>query len=75
MTTEITKGHRVAFSRAFLRSTGQFTGWAPFARGTVEAFNPLGGITLARIAWADGARSSVNVNNLVRVDRLHLEPV
>jgi hypothetical protein len=28
-------GDRVAFSRAHLRSTRQFAGWAPFAHGTV----------------------------------------
>jgi hypothetical protein len=31
----ISVGTRVACSRAFLRNTGQYTGWAPFACGVV----------------------------------------
>ena len=68
-------GDRIAFSRAFLRSTGQFTGWAPFARGTVDALYESRDFTIASISWDDAAEPSrVNIANLVRADRLHLEP-
>jgi hypothetical protein len=80
MTTLITIGSRVAFKRAFLRSTSQFTGWVPFARGTVvESLNGIVGIQ-----WEDRSRfagepnpefSRANVCNLVLADRIHLEPV
>ena len=73
--TQINIGDRVAFSRQFLKSTGQCTGWAPFARGTVSALAPLGGIALAVIEWDGGQGSKVLVSNLVRQDRIHLEAV
>jgi hypothetical protein len=36
------KGDKVAFSRRFLQSTGQYTGWAPQARGVVIHVEPFG---------------------------------
>jgi len=75
--TTIRKGHRVAFSRDFLRSTGQFTGpdnptsRGPFARGTVVEMLPSP--PLAVIRWDDDNVSRVLAANLVRLDRLHLE--
>jgi hypothetical protein len=66
-------GDAVAFSRDFLRNTGQFTGRAPFIRGTVASVDKLPGLTLALVNWNDGCRSRVNVHNLVLVGRLHLE--
>lgn len=79
--TTITKGSRVAFTREHLRNTGQFTGWAPFARGVVVSMGtPLprfkgdrGGPRLVCIAWDDGTRSRALSVNLVREDRIHLE--
>lgn len=79
----ITKGTRVAFRREFLRDTGQFTGWAPFARGTVVSMGEQltrfkgdrGGPHLVVIAWDDGTRSRALSSNLVREDRIHLEAV
>jgi hypothetical protein len=73
--TTITTGTRVAFSRAFLKSIHAFTGWHPFARGEVLNIQDLGGIKLATIAWDCGTGSCVNLKNLVRQDRIHLEPV
>jgi hypothetical protein len=80
---DITIGTRVAFKRAFLQSTGQFTGWVPFARGVViDELKSVPGIV--SIKWDDRRRiageanpvfSRANVNNLVREDRIHLEPV
>lgn len=77
----ITIGTRVAFSRAFLRNTSQFTGWAPFARGVVVgAAEEIP--SLVTIRWDDRSRfsgetgpslSRVNIANLVREDRIHLE--
>lgn len=81
---EITVGTRVAFKRAFLQSTGQFTGWVPFARGVVVDVVLPGVPEIVRIKWDDRHRiageanppfSRANVNNLVREDRIHLEPV
>jgi uncharacterized protein (DUF736 family) len=76
-------GDRVAFSRDFLRNTGQFTGQdkpahnGPFARGAVLSWQELsrGGSTLVSVQWDDGHVSNVLAGNLVRVDRLHLERV
>lgn len=67
-------GDRVAYSRVFLRDTGQITGWAPFARGEVTEIvfrEPQ----FVRINWdsPDGHTSSVRSSNLVREDRIHLE--
>jgi hypothetical protein len=73
---QITVGCRVAFSREFLRNTGQYTGWAPFARGEVIEISTFsGGVTLVNVAWDHTASSRVNIKNLVREDRIHLEPV
>ena len=80
----ITIGTRVAFKRAFLQSTGQISGWVPFARGVVIGIDPSFSSGLASIKWDDRSRiagqpnpvfSSVLVSNLVREDRIHLEPV
>jgi hypothetical protein len=73
-------GHRVAYSRAFLRSTAQYTGIVPMARGKViEVEEVCPDFVLATIQWEarrmlfDGLPTRVNVANLVRTDRLHLE--
>ena len=67
-------GDRVAYSRAWLRSTGMVPGPIPFARGRITAFEPLGRETmLAVIAWEgelpgeSPAPTLVNVKNLARV--------
>jgi len=76
-TRKIAKGDRVAYSRAFLQSTGQYLGLAPARRGVVLEIEDLGGdFLLARIQW-DGEKDStrVNVCNLVALSRLHLELV
>jgi hypothetical protein len=74
--TQITKGTRVAMSRAFLRSTHQLTGHIPFRRGEVLNLIEIGGIPLVRIKWDKEKRpTKVLMQNLVREDRIHLEPV
>jgi hypothetical protein len=79
MTKNITinVGDRVAFSRAWLRSTGHFTGEVPFMRGTVRAVEPFGkgSPPLVAVAWDGGSDSRVLACNLVRVDRIPFEPV
>ena len=76
-TRKIAKGDRVAYSRAFLQSTGQYLGSAPARRGTVLEIEDLGeNFLLARIQWEGEAEPSrVNVGNLVALSRLHLELV
>jgi len=62
-TSAINIGDRVAYSRNFLRSTGQDSGWAPFSRGTVMSFTA--GMALVR--WDDRATpTTINIYNLVR---------
>lgn len=63
----IALGDKVAFSAAFLRSTGQFSGRTPALRGTVAAIEDLGGCVLALVQWHDGTEFRVNVKNLARV--------
>ena len=62
-TIAINVGDRVAYSRNFLRSTGQDSGWAPFARGTVISFTAR----MALVRWDDRATpTTINIYNLVR---------
>ena len=44
-------GDRVAYSVAWLRSTGNTTGDLPRLRGTVQAVEPFGDRQLCAIAW------------------------
>ena len=69
-------GDRVAFSRAFLQSTFQFSGWVPFARGTIIGLVDCGPVILAEVQW-DGRDmgNRVLTSNLVHANRIHLEPV
>jgi len=79
--TTIKVGDRVAFSRAHLRSTRQFTGWAPFARGTVIQIDDFGrgalspDLSVATVVWGDHEPTRIDVKDLVREDHIHLEPV
>lgn len=50
-TKPIAVGDQVAMTAAFLRSTGQYTGDVPHAKGIVASLVPLGSITLAEIDW------------------------
>lgn len=76
MPQKIEIGMRVKFARTFLQSTGQFTGWAPFAKGRVIALDTLcPELTIATVRWGDADPSRVNVKNLWPADRIHLEPV
>jgi hypothetical protein len=65
-TQKIQVGDTVAYSKEFLRSTGQYTGDVPHARGQVTALISLGNdVTLAEIAWdTPDLPNRVNVRNL-----------
>lgn len=68
----INVGDKVAYSATFLKSTGQHTGPIPFARGVVDAISNYG---VAVVNWdTPEAPEKVHVKNLVKVDRMHLEP-
>jgi hypothetical protein len=70
-----TTGDRVAYSREFLANTGQYTGWAPFARGEVASFVTLSkNYILAVVRWDDGTSSNVLRANLVHEQRIPFEP-
>lgn len=71
-TQPIQVGDRVAYSKRFLQSTGQYTGDVPHARGTVAALVPLGkDTTLAEIAWdTPDLPTRVNVKNLTTVKQI-----
>ncbi len=67
-------GDKVAYSKAYLQSTGSYTGDIPHARGEVTALIPLGETTLAEIAWdRPEMPARVNVKNLVTVKRIAYE--
>jgi hypothetical protein len=67
-TSEISAGDRVAYSRQWLRSTGQMTGDVPQARGTVRSIEPLGSLRLAVIEWDQpDLPQRVNVKNISRI--------
>lgn len=73
-TQKISVGDTVGYRKAFLQSTGQYTGDVPFARGKVTALLPLGDdTTLAEIDWdRDGLPPRVNVKNLSTIKRIQL---
>ena len=69
MKASLTVSDRVGYSAAFLRSTGQYTGTAPFRRGVVQSIDePAPGFALAQIKWeGESDPTSVNIKNLARV--------
>jgi hypothetical protein len=71
-TQPVKVGDRVAYSKGFLRSTGQYTGDMPAAKGIVTALVPLGTeTTLAEIEWdKPDLPARVNVKNLCRVNSI-----
>ncbi len=78
--SDIKKGDKVAYSRDFLRNTGQFTGPIPFARGVVTEIETLGKGGRTKIAVVEWSRDfgrqipeRINVANLVRADQIQFE--
>jgi hypothetical protein len=69
-------GDKVAYSTAFLKSTGEHTGPIPFARGVVTDLKKHGkDFEIATVKWdTPEAPEQTNSRNLVKVDRMHLEP-
>jgi hypothetical protein len=67
---KIQVGSKVKYSVKFLRSTGEYTGVLPRARGTVIELQPLGDRFLAVIDWG---RYSDDVPNKVLTSNLALE--
>ena len=67
--TNIKVGDQVAYSAAWLRSTGSYTGELPQARGVVKVtLKETGGLKLALIQWdRPDIPDTVNVANLVKV--------
>ena len=49
MTATFEVGAKVRYSAKFLRSTGQYTGDVPFARGVITALRPMGDSTIATV--------------------------
>ena len=65
---EIAVGDKVGYSRAFLKSTGMFTGDIPRAKGIVTKLEPLGNNALATINWdLPDIPKRVLAGNLARV--------
>jgi hypothetical protein len=79
MTKIINVGDRVAFSAAFLRSTGQYTGDVPFLRGEVTGVSlDIPGCRLLIVEWDrewDRDASTVNAANLVLKTNIASESV
>ena len=66
-------GDRVVRSAAFLRSTGQFTGHAPYLRGTVSGWEGNEHFLVVEVEWDDDTVSQILSPNLVHENRIHLE--
>lgn len=66
--SKIAVGDKVAYKASFLRSTGQYTGSVPHARGTVTELKPLGDKILATVDWQnDEIPAKVLLSNLSKV--------
>lgn len=79
MRRDIQTGDRVKYAARFLRSIACHTGPACFVTGTVESVKRYGGrsgVAVATVRWDDPAEGdAVNVENLVRVEDMHMECV
>lgn len=70
MTSPLTLGDRVAYSSKFLRATAGHA--VAGRRGVIVREGPG---QLVGVKWDDGHEGSALSSNLVRQDRIHLEPV
>ena len=66
-------GQTVAFSSRFLKSTQAHE--LGRDRGTVLEVASSGGLVLVSVRWSDGRTTRALHQNLVAVDRMHLEAV
>lgn len=72
-TRQINVGDTVGFSKAFLQSTGQYTGDVPFARGRVKSLRTYGDTTIAEVEWdTPDMAKLVNVVNLTTTRGIQL---
>lgn len=70
-TQPVKVGDKIAYTAAFLRGTGQYTGDVPQAKGIVLALVPLGETVLAEIAWdTPDLPRRVHVANICRVNSI-----
>jgi hypothetical protein len=68
-TAPIRIGDCVAYSAAWLRSTGQYSGDMPSARGTVVGLKMIGPVTLAIVNWGNPEiPEKINTKNLCKVN-------
>ena len=72
----INEGDRVAYSREFCRSIGEYTGELPMMRGKVMRIEEYDyGLRIAVVNWeSDDGSSKINCANLWPADKLYLEP-
>lgn len=71
--SKIAIGDRVAYSKAFLQSTGQLTGSIPHARGVVTAIKDYGGMVLATVDWKnEDIPSKVITSNLSTIKQVQM---
>lgn len=75
MTIELKVGDRVRYARAWLRSTHQYYGPIPHAKGRIIALAPVSDTrAIATIDWGDpDIPAKVLTCNLVREDRVQFE--
>lgn len=76
-TTTLALGDLVAYARTHLRSIADYSYDSASRRGTITAIRPMRGTAhvVAEVRWLDdGTTLPVLSCNLVRADRLHLEP-
>lgn len=66
-------GQIVAFSSKFLKSTQAHE--LARSRGEVLEVSSSGGLVLVTVRWSDGRTTRALHQNLVSVDRMHLEAV
>jgi len=69
---DIKVGDKVRYTVKFLRSTGEYTGAIPHARGIVKKLEPLGrgpdAILIATIDWGNpDVPDKVNIMNLEKI--------
>lgn len=72
MGNKIKVGDKVRYKSEFLRSTGQYTGDIPFARGTIKEIKKYSGdFAIALIDWQnENVPARVNIGNLEKTNSL-----
>jgi len=60
-------GSKVAYSQAWLRSIGAYTGKLPQMRGTIIDIHLVGSKKIAEVQWEEGGTMNVLMDNLALV--------